>query len=55
MLSDKEVEQSTSELNQFRMTNLRHQEDVSNLVEKHSHLIEDYQRMKSDFEEARDS
>ena len=55
MLNEKEMEQATAQLAEFRADNGRHQTTLSEMLEKYTNLIEDYKRLKSDYEEERDS
>ena len=55
MLSEKEMEEAGSQLASFRADNGRHQTTLSEMLEKYTTLIEDYKRLKSDYEEERDS
>lgn len=55
MLTDQELEQSAGHLADFRTENDKHQKTVSETIEKYAALINDYKRLKSDYEEERDS
>lgn len=55
MLNDKEMEQAAQQLASFRAENGRHQTNLSEMLEKYTTLVEDYKRLKSDYEEERDS
>lgn len=55
MLNDNDMEQAASSLGRFRTENERHQTTLSEMLEKYTTLIEDYKRLKSDYEEERDS
>lgn len=55
MLSDKDMEQAAGQLASFRTENGRHQITLNEMLEKYSTLIQDYNRLKSDYEEERDS
>jgi len=55
MVSDQELEQSTAQLADFRATNEKHHTTLTEVLEKYSSLMQDYQRLRSDLEEERDS
>ncbi|KAH9824564.1 zinc finger protein [Teratosphaeria destructans] len=55
MLADRELEESASQLGAFREANAQHHDTLEQVLEKFSTLVEDYKRLKSDYEEERDS
>ena len=55
MPSDQEMERTTAQLAGFRAENTKHQATLTDMLDKYATLIEDYKRLQSDFEEARDS
>lgn len=55
MLSDKELSQAASQLAQFRMKDDEYHRNHTEILDKYAALMEDFKRLKSDFEEARDS
>lgn len=55
MFSDEELEGFGDNLQKFRTTNFQHQRDLQALLKKQEDLLESYQRLKSDYEEERES
>ncbi|KAK5117441.1 hypothetical protein LTR85_008826 [Meristemomyces frigidus] len=55
MLADRELEQTAAQLADFRLASSRHQETLAEVLEKYGMLVEDYKRLKSDYEEERES
>ncbi|KAK3707223.1 hypothetical protein LTR37_012223 [Vermiconidia calcicola] len=55
MLADKELDQTAAQLADFRAANEQHHATLSEFLEKYTTLIDDYKRLKSDYEEERDS
>ena len=55
MLADKELDQTTAQLADFRAANEQHHATLSEVLEKYTTLVDDYKRLKSDYEEERDS
>jgi len=53
MLSERELEQSAAQLDEFSQANNQHQDLLSQVLEKYSSLMEDYKRLTSDYEEER--
>lgn len=55
MLSDKELDQAASQLAQFRVKDDEYHRNHADILDKYAALVEDFKRLKSEFEEARDS
>lgn len=55
MIGDGELDQTTAQLGQVQLDHTKHQERLTEVLQKYGTLIEDYKRLKSDFEEERDS
>lgn len=55
MLGDAELADTSAQLDQFRTANTKQQETLAEVLEKYGTLIENYKRLKSDYEEERDS
>lgn len=55
MLADKELEQTAAQLAAFRTSHEQHHATLTEVLQKYTALMEDYKRLKSDFEEERDS
>ncbi|KAK4543444.1 hypothetical protein LTR36_005587 [Oleoguttula mirabilis] len=55
MLAERELEQTAAQLADFRLASSQHQETLAVVLEKYGTLMEDYRRLKSDYEEERDS
>ena len=55
MLAEKELEQAAAQLAEFRAATDRQHETLSQVLKSYTALMEDYKRLKSDYEEERDS
>lgn len=55
MLTERELEQTAAQLADFRLASTRYHETLSEVLEKYGALVEDYKRLKSDYEEERES
>ena len=55
MLSDNELAETSLKLQDFHLANAKQQETLAEVLEKYGTLIESYKRLKSDYEEERDS
>ena len=55
MLSDNELAETGLKLQDFQLANAKQQETLAEVLEKYGTLIESYKRLKSDYEEERDS
>ena len=55
MLNERELEQDAAQLDNFRQASSKHQETLSQTLEKYTTLMENYKRLRSDYEEERDA
>ncbi|KAI6790124.1 hypothetical protein KC361_g8112 [Hortaea werneckii] len=55
MFSEQQLQRSADHLADFRHTNSRHQESLTALLENYAVLIDQYDRLRSDYEEERDA
>lgn len=55
MLSDNELADTSTKLQNFRSASAKQQETLAEVLEKYGTLIESYKRLKSDYEEERDT
>jgi hypothetical protein len=55
MLSDNELADTSAQLQDFHLASTKQQETLAEVLEKYGTLIESYKRLKSDYEEERDS
>lgn len=55
MLSDNELAETSLKLQDFHLASAKQQETLAEVLEKYGTLIESYKRLKSDYEEERDS
>ena len=55
MIGDGELDQTVAQLAQVQQDHIKQHQTLSDVLEKYGTLIEDYKRLKSDFEEERDS
>lgn len=55
MPTDKELEQTAAQLASFRTASEQHHATLTEVTEKYSALMDDYKRLRSDYEEERDS
>ncbi|KAK1060115.1 hypothetical protein LTR12_011142 [Friedmanniomyces endolithicus] len=55
MLTDKELDASSAQLDALRLISTQQQESLTQVLGKYEALVEDYRNLKSDYEEARDS
>lgn len=55
MLSDRELQLSLAQLEDFRSQSEQHNKTHADILEKYSALMQDYKHLLSDFEEARES
>ncbi|KAF2163067.1 hypothetical protein M409DRAFT_26513 [Zasmidium cellare ATCC 36951] len=55
MLSDKELSDAANQLASFRVKDDEYHRNHAKILDKYAALMEDFKRLKSDFEEARDS
>ena len=55
MLADKELEQTAAQLADFRTASEHHHATLSEVLQKYNALVDDYRRLRSDYEEERDS
>jgi len=55
MLGENELAETSAQLDNLRLGNAKHQETLAEVLEKYGTLIESYKRLKSDYEEERDS
>ena len=55
MLSDRELENTAAQLADFRTESEQHHKTLTEVLTKHNTLVEDYKRLRSDYEEERDS
>ncbi|KAK1086585.1 hypothetical protein LTR48_003444 [Friedmanniomyces endolithicus] len=55
MLTEKELDASSAQLDALRLISTQQQESLSQVLGKYEALVEDYRNLKSDYEEARDS
>jgi hypothetical protein len=55
MLSDNELAETSLKLQDFHLQHAKQQETLAEVLEKYETLIESYKRLKSDYEEERDS
>jgi hypothetical protein len=55
MLSDTELAETSAKLQDFHLASAKQQETLAEVLEKYGTLIESYKRLKSDYEEERDS
>jgi hypothetical protein len=55
MLGDNELAETSAQLDNLRLGNAKHQETLAEVLEKYGALIESYKRLKSDYEEERES
>ena len=55
MLSDNELVETSLKLQDFHVASTKQQETLAEVLEKYGTLIESYKRLKSDYEEERDS
>ncbi len=55
MLTDKELDASSAQLDALRLISTQQQESLSQVLGKYEALVEDYRNLKSDYEEARHS
>jgi hypothetical protein len=55
MLSERELEQTAVQLVDFRTASEQQQKTLTEVLEKHTVLMDEYKRLKSDYEEERDS
>jgi molecular chaperone GrpE (heat shock protein) len=55
MLNDNELAETSLKLQDFHLQHAKQQETLAEVLEKYETLIESYKRLKSDYEEERDS
>ena len=55
MLSDRELENTAAQLADFRTGSEQHHKTLTEVLTKYDMLMEDYKRLRSDYEEERDS
>ena len=55
MLGDPELDQTVAQLAQVRQDQAKQHQTLTEVLEKYGALVEDYRRLKSDFEEERDT
>jgi hypothetical protein len=55
MMNDTELDQATADLEVIRSLNERHAKYQLDLFEKYAQLVDSYRRLKSDYEEERES
>ncbi|KAF2724698.1 hypothetical protein K431DRAFT_281647 [Polychaeton citri CBS 116435] len=55
MLEDPDIEQTSAQLADFRVTNARQQALLSDILGRYNELVDSYRRLKSDYEEERDA
>ncbi|KAI6810250.1 hypothetical protein KC340_g17818 [Hortaea werneckii] len=55
MFSEQQLQQSADQLAGFRHSDIRHQESLTSLLDSYSVLIDQYNRLRSDYEEERDA
>jgi len=55
MLGDNELAETSAQLENLRLTNTKHQETLAEVLGKYGALIQSYKRLKSDYEEERES
>ena len=55
MLTDEELEQTAAQLAGFRVASEQHHATLSDVLKRYDALMEDYKRLRSDYEEKRDS
>lgn len=55
MLSDNELAETSAQLQDFHVASTKQQATLAEVLEKYGTLIESYKRLKSDYEEERDS
>lgn len=55
MPTDKELDQATADLANLRTSSELHYESLAGLLQKYATLVDDYKRLRSDYEEERDS
>ena len=55
MPADKELDQAVAELAEFRTASEHQHENLARLLQKYTVLVDDYKRLRSDYEEERDS
>jgi hypothetical protein len=55
MLGDNELAETSAQLDNLRLGNAKHQETLTEVLAKYGALIESYKRLKSDYEEERES
>jgi len=55
MLGDNELAETSAQLDNLRLGNAKHQETLTEVLAKYGALIESYRRLKSDYEEERES
>jgi hypothetical protein len=55
MLTDQELKQAAEKLRAFQVKQKEQQETLSQMLEQYGSLLENYKRLKSDFEEERDA
>lgn len=55
MLSDKELDAAAAQLTSFRIKDDEYHKNHAEILDTYATLMEDFKRLKSEFEEARDS
>jgi hypothetical protein len=55
MLGDNELAETSAQLDDLHLSNAKHQETLTEVLGKYGALIESYKRLKSDYEEERES
>ncbi|QDS75291.1 hypothetical protein FKW77_001220 [Venturia effusa] len=55
MLTDHDIDGLEEQLNAYKITNAAHNAALNTLTERYEHMIEDYRRLKSDYEEVREA
>ncbi|KAI7703572.1 hypothetical protein KC353_g14038, partial [Hortaea werneckii] len=55
MFTQQQLQQSADQLAGFRHADIRHQESLTSLLDSYSVLIDQYNRLRSDYEEERDA
>ena len=55
VLGDNELAETSAQLDNIRQANSKHQETLAEVLGKYGALIESYKRLKSDYEEERES
>src|SRR6202000_2044923 len=55
MLADKDLELKATQLADFRTANEQHHATLSAVLQKYNTLLDEYRRLRSDYEEERDS